>query len=253
MERVSATSPRGYEEMLFLRYRRKGDRATREELIRRHLPLARRLARRYEHSSEPLEDLVQVASLGLIKAIDGFDPERGVRFTSYAVPTILGELRRHFRNSAWAVHLPRRMQERTQQVADAVKSLGDELGRTPTPSQVAERLGLPVEQVLEALQARAAYATLSLDAPVGAASDEPVTLAEAMGSTDDSFELAEDRIVVGDALRTAHARERELLRLRFGDGLTQSEIADQVGISQMHVSRLLRGTLDRLSALAGAA
>ncbi|HEY7629299.1 MAG TPA: SigB/SigF/SigG family RNA polymerase sigma factor [Thermoleophilaceae bacterium] len=218
----------------------------RDQLLERYLPLARSLARRYEGRGESLEDLEQVASLGLVKAIDRFEPERGLRFSSYAVPTILGELRRHFRDAGWALHVPRDLQERVLKVSGAMERLSGELGRSPSPQQVAEEVHLPVEEVLEAIEAHAAYATDSLDAPLRSDDDESRSVAESLGETDERFELIEDRVSIGPALNTLPERERLILHLRFGEDLTQSEIAQRIGVSQMHVSRLIRRALERL-------
>jgi RNA polymerase sigma-B factor len=240
------------EQILFVRYQRQGDMAAREELVRRFLPLARRLARRYERASEPLEDLVQVASVGLVKAIDRFETEQGTGFSSYAVPTILGELKRHFRDSGWALHVPRGMQERVLKVNEAVENLSGELGRSPTPQQVAMQLSMPVEEVLEAMEAGAAYDTVSLDAPLRSSEDERTSLADSMGENDGRFELVEHSATLGRVLRAMPERERTILYLRFAEGLTQVEIAERIGISQMHVSRLIRRALERLRVVAGA-
>jgi RNA polymerase sigma-B factor len=242
---------RNAEHILFVRYRRDGDMAAREELVKRFLPLARRLARRYERASEPLEDLVQVASVGLVKAIDRFETEQGIGFSSYAVPTILGELKRHFRDSGWALHVPRGMQERVLKVNEAVEHLSGNLGRSPTPQQVADELRLPVEEVLEAMEAGAAYDTVSLDAPLRSSEDDRTTFADSIGETDGRFELVEHSATLGRVLRAMPERERTILYLRFAEGLTQVEIAERIGISQMHVSRLIRRALERLRVVAG--
>jgi RNA polymerase sigma-B factor len=242
---------RKQEQLLFLRYRRDGDMAAREALVRRFLPLARRLARRYERASEPLEDLVQVASVGLVKAIDRFETGQGTGFSSYAVPTILGELKRHFRDSGWALHVPRGMQERVLKVNEAVEHLSGDLGRSPTPQQVADELSLPVEEVLEAMEAGAAYDTISLDAPLRSSDDERTTFADSMGDTDGRYELVEYSATLGRVLHAMPERERSILYLRFAEGLTQVEIAERIGISQMHVSRLIRRALERLRVVAG--
>jgi RNA polymerase sigma-B factor len=235
------------EEVLFLRYQRHGDLAAREELVRRFLPLARGLAQRYERASEPLEDLVQVASLGLVKAIDRFDPEQGTRFSSYAVPTVLGELKRHFRDCGWALHVPRGMQERLLKVNEAMEHLSAELGRPPTPRQVGAELNLPVEEVLEAFVAADAYDTSSLDTPVRLSEDgSSSTFADSVGDIDGRFELVERSAAVRRALRALPMRERWILYLRFAEGLTQQEIGERVGISQMHVSRLIRRSLEKI-------
>jgi RNA polymerase sigma-B factor len=239
------------EQMLFRRYQREGDLHARRDLIERYLPLARSLARRYEGRGESLDDLVQVASLGLVKAIDRFDAERGLSFSSYAVPTMLGELRRYFRDSGWALHVPREMQERTLKVNAAVERLSGELGRSPSPQMVAEELNLPVEDVLEAVAANSAYDTASLDTPVRSGDDERRTIAETFGETDPRFELIEGRASIGRALNALPERERLILHLRFTEDLTQTEIAERIGVSQMHVSRLIRRALERVRLAAG--
>jgi RNA polymerase sigma-B factor len=195
---------------------------------------------------------VQVASVGLVKAIDRFEPEQGNGFSSYAVPTILGELKRHFRDAGWALHVPRGMQERVLKVNEAVENLSGELGRSPTPQQVAMQLSMPVEEVLEAMEAGAAYDTVSLDAPLRSSEDERTSLADSMGENDGRFELVEHSATLGRVLRAMPERERTILYLRFAEGLTQVEIAERIGISQMHVSRLIRRALERLRVVAGA-
>jgi RNA polymerase sigma-B factor len=240
------------EHALFVRYHRHGDSAAREELIQRFLPLARKLARRYERASEPLDDLVQVASLALIKAVDRYDPDRGDAFSSYAVPTILGELKRYFRDSGWALHVPRGMQELVLRVNSAVERLSRELGRSPSPQQIAIKLDVPVEDVLEAMEAASAYDTMSLDAPRRAGEDDPGTLADGLGHTDERFEFVEDNASIQRGLRALPGRERQIMYLRFMEGLTQAEIAERVGLSQMHVSRLIRRSVERIRTVAGA-
>jgi RNA polymerase sigma-B factor len=238
--------------LLFLRYQRYGDVAARHELIEAFLPLARMLAKRYERRSEPSEDLVQVASLGLVKAIDRFDIERGNEFSSYAVPTILGELRRHFRDSGWALHVPRGMQERVLALGDAVEQLSADLGTSPTPRQIAEHLGVDTEEVLEAMAAAAAHDTVSLDAPLRPHQEgDDATIADGIGALETGFDLAEHRSAIALALKALRPRERLILELRFAEDLTQSEIAQRLGISQMHVSRLIRASLDRIRAQVG--
>jgi RNA polymerase sigma-B factor len=239
---------------LLWRYHREGDLAAREELTLRFLPLARQLASRYRHAGESLEDLVQVASLGLLKAIDRYDPERGEGFARYAVPTMLGELKRHFRDKGWSVHVPRATQELALKVGEALGSLPARLGRSARPRDVAEAVGASVEEVLEAMEATSAYEAASLDAPrPGSGEDGAWTYGDALAEEDPGFELVE----IGEALRGSLAalppRERLILRLRFEADLTQAEIAERVGVSQMHVSRLLRRSLDRLSAAGAAA
>jgi len=234
---------------LFLRWQKQGDRVARDELVAEFMPLARSLARRYGRSSEPFEDLLQVASLGLLKALDRFDPERGHPFPSFAVPTILGEMRRYFRDSGWAVHMPRGMQEQALKVRDAQERLTNEHGHAPTVGQLAEYLEFDTEDVLDTLQALQAYETLSLDAPPPSAEDEAMTYGDALGHDDERYELIELDATVTAALAHLPARERLILRMRFVEDLTQSEIAAHVGVSQMQVSRLLRRSLDQLRAL----
>jgi RNA polymerase sigma-B factor len=243
---------RAYERELFQRFQLEGDVAARAELVERFLPLARKLARRYERASEPIDDLIQVASLGLLKAIDRFDPERGEAFSSYAVPTILGELKRHFRDAGWAVHVPRGLQERVLEVNAAMEQLSRDLGYSPNPKQVAIKLDMPVEQVLEAIEAAGAYDTVSLDHPRRVGDSESDTIADTLGVADERFELIEDRATVGRGFRALPVRERRILYLRFADGLTQAEIGERMGMSQMHVSRLIRRAIDRLRVVAGA-
>jgi RNA polymerase sigma-B factor len=251
-EPFSRARDREREQLLFTQYLSEGDMAAREKLVERFLPLARRLARRYERASEPLEDLVQVASVGLVKAIDRFEPEHGTGFSSYAVPTILGELKRHFRDAGWALHVPRGMQERVLKVNEAIEQLSGPLGSSPSPQQIATELNMPVEEVLEAMEAGAAYDTVSLDAPLRSSDDDRASLADSVGSDDERLDLVEHSASLGRALRAMPERERSILYLRFAEGLTQVEIAERIGISQMHVSRLIRRALERLRVVAGA-
>jgi RNA polymerase sigma-B factor len=236
------------EQQLFARHQQ-GDMLAREELVRRFMPLARSLARRYDRSSEPFEDLLQVASLGLLKALDRFDPSLGHPFASFAVPTILGEMRRHFRDAGWSVHVPRGSQERALKVRDAQERLANLRGRAPTVHELAEYLELDQEEVIDALQAIQAYESLSLDAPRPGATDEATSYGDAMGEEDARYELVELDATVSAVLGRIPQRERQILRMRFVDDLTQTEIAARVGISQMQVSRLLRRSLDQLRAL----
>jgi RNA polymerase sigma-B factor len=241
------------ERRLLVRYHEEGDLAAREELCERFLPLARDLALRYTYTDEPLDDLVQVASLGLIKAIDRFEPGRGSKFTSYAAPTILGELKRHFRDKGWSVHVARDLQERTLAVSRATEELSKELGRSPKVREVAEHLGCGVEQVLEAQEASASYEAASLDAPVIRDDGESAALVDLLGDDDSSFDLVEDRQAIASTWRDLPEVERQVLQLRFMEDLTQREIGERIGYSQMHVSRLLRRALKRLEAAATAA
>jgi RNA polymerase sigma-B factor len=231
---------------LFDRWRRYRDRHARDELIERFLPLARKLARRYVQSSEPYEDLVQVASLGLVKAVERFDPGRGFAFTSFAVPTIVGELKRYFRDTAWALHVDRSAQELARKITDAQQKLGSSAGRAPTIQELAQYLELSQEDVLEGLQTAEAYGTVSLDAPLAGEDDEESTRMEMIGEEDERLLLVDDQATIFAAARHLPVRERQILYLRFGEDLTQSEIAERVGVSQMQVSRLLRRSLGRL-------
>jgi RNA polymerase sigma-B factor len=235
---------------LLVRYHRHGDRHAREQLVERLLPLARRMARRYRRSDEPLEDLVQVATLGLIKAIDRFDPARETAFSSYAVPTMLGELKRYFRDNGWAVHVPRGMQERVMQVDNAVKDLSRRLGRSPSVAEVSQSSSLSQEQVLEAMEAASAYDAVSLESYRFGDEGDGETDAESIGVEDDRFELVEYGATIAPTLEALPPRDRIVLHLRFVEDLTQAEIAHRVGVSQMHVSRLIRRALERLRTVA---
>jgi RNA polymerase sigma-B factor len=230
---------------LLERYHSTGDPAAREALVERFLPLARQLARRYQRGSEPLDDLVQVASLGLLKAIDRFEPGRETAFSSFAVPTILGELKRHFRDRGWSVRVPRDLQELAARVERVGDQLALELGRAPTLDELAVRLGVTVEQVLEAREAAGAYRAVSLDRPRDE-EDEGDGVADHMGVEDPGYSLAENAATVQRLMEVLSEREREVLRLRFSEDLTQSEIGLRVGVSQMHVSRLIRQAVGRL-------
>ena len=243
---------REIERRLLIRYHEDGDIAAREELCERFLPLARDLALRYTYTDEPLDDLVQVASLGLIKAIDRFEPGRGTKFTSYAAPTILGELKRHFRDKGWSLHVPRDLQERTLALSRATETLSKELRRSPKVREVAAHLGCSVEQVLEAQEAAASYEAASLDAPT-MRDGESAALVDMLGDDDSSFELVEAREAIASTWRDLPAVEQRVLQLRFVDDLTQREIGERIGYSQMHVSRLLRRALNRLEDAAAAA
>jgi RNA polymerase sigma-B factor len=221
----------------FAAYARTRDPAIRGQLVAAHLGLAEYLARRFANRGEALDDLVQVASLGLIKAVDRFDPSRGVEFSTYATHTIVGELKRYFRDKGWAVRAPRRMQELYLRLGKMVATLGQELGRSPTIPELANELSVSEEEVLEALEAGQAYRSASLDAPAG--SEEGETLGQRLGNEDPSLEDAERRAMLSPLLAKLAPRERLIVQLRFFEGLTQSEIAERLGISQMHVSRLL--------------
>jgi RNA polymerase sigma-B factor len=251
--RRAVTSTQDDPRELFLRWQRDRDAGARDLLVLRFMPLTRSLARRYGRSSEPFEDLLQVASLGLLKALDRYDADRGHSFASFAVPTILGEMRRYFRDSGWAVHVPRGAQERALKVRDAQELLANERGRTPTVNQLAEYLEFDTEDVVDALQALQSYETLSLDAPRPGADGDLISYGDAMGQDDERFELVVLDATVASVLRHIPARERLILRMRFVEDLTQTEIAERVGISQMQVSRLLRRSLEQLRMLTQAA
>jgi RNA polymerase sigma-B factor len=217
----------------------------RNQLITIHQPLVEHLARRFRNRGEPYDDLVQVATIGLIKAIDRYDPERGVEFSTYATPTIIGEIKRWFRDKGWAVRVPRRLQELRLEIGSATAALTQELGRSPTVAELADRIGTGEDEVLEGLESAAAYSTLSLDAPDGGESDGPSVL-DMLGAEDAALEGVENREALKPLLAGLPERERRILLLRFFAGMTQSQIAVEVGISQMHVSRLLARTLVRL-------
>lgn len=235
------------EKALLRRYAKDRSPVVREELAERFMPLARRLASRYAGGAEPFDDLVQVASVGLVKSIDRFDPERGTAFSTFAVPTILGELKRHFRDRGWSVHVPRDVQERILKVERALSELPSRLGRAPTVADIAKRLEVSDEQVLEAMHASQGHHSVSLDAsgsmPDG---EEPAPLRERLGAEDIGFDTVEYGVAIGSTLADISERDRTILHLRFAEDLTQSEIAERVGVSQMHVSRILRATLERL-------
>jgi RNA polymerase sigma-B factor len=233
--------------LLFALAREHDDTRAREQLIERYLPLARRLARRYQRAEEPLEDLVQVACLGLIKAIDRFDVQREVVFSSYAVPTILGELKRHFRDRTWSVRVPRDLQELALKVDRAVTRLSVDKHRSPSVGEIAEAVGASEEQVLEALEAAGAYRAGSLDAPrVAQGEQDGESLADTLGEEEGGFRRAEQRATLEPMLARISPRERIVLELRFGQDLTQAEIGERIGVSQMQVSRLIRQALTRL-------
>ena len=234
---------------LFERWRRLGDRRARDELIERFLPLARKLARRYASSSEPYDDLVQVASLGLVKAVERFDPDRGFAFTSFAVPTIVGELKRYFRDSAWALHVDRGAQERARKINDAQAQLTARSGRPPRIDELALYLEMSQEEVLDGLQVADAFDAVSLDAPIGGEDDDMSSRLDVLGRNDGELDRVDQQATLFAAARHLPKREREILFLRFSEDLTQSEIAIRLGVSQMQVSRLLRRSLERLREL----
>jgi len=224
--------------------------AVREELVKRFLPFARKLALRYVHSREPLDDLVQVAAVGLLNAIERFEPGRGKKFTSFAAPTIVGELKRHFRDKGWTIHVPRDLQERALAVSRHTERLSARFGRSPSLDELAEVVACTTEQVMEAIDAAHNYHPASLDAPVTHDGEDRCALAETLGHEDHGFELAEHRQALAASWSTLTEVEREVLSLRLVDQLTQREISQRIGCSQMHVSRLLRRSMIRLDAAA---
>ncbi len=228
----------------FHEYATSRDRSLRDELVTAHMGLAEYLARRFTNRGEPLDDLVQVAALGLLKAVDRFDPERGLEFSTYATPTIVGELKRHFRDKGWAVRVPRRVQELHLRLGSVVSILSQELGRSPTIGEIAQSAAVSEEEVLEAIEAGHAYRFTSLDAPSG--NDDEMSLSTELGAEDQGLIDSEHRVTLSPLIAQFPPRERMILHLRFFEGLTQSEIAARLGISQMHVSRLLARALAQL-------
>jgi RNA polymerase sigma-B factor len=237
---------RAYAKDLFRRFVQHRDPALREELVGVHLPLVEYLARRFRNRGEPLEDLIQVGTIGLLKAIDRFDLDREVEFSTYATPTIVGELKRHFRDKGWAVRVPRRLQELNLSLNKVVAELSQEVGRSPTIAEIAAKVHLSEEEVLEGLDTSNAYAVISLDAPAGG--DDTPSVSEHIGVEDESLEALEYRAALGPLIAGLPERERRILYLRFFGAMTQSQIAARLGISQMHVSRLLNRTLAALRA-----
>lgn len=232
----------------FAEYRRSRDVKLRNELIEAHARLADFCARRFVYRGEPFDDLRQVALVGLLKAVERFDPDRGVRFTSFATPTIVGELKRHFRDRGWAVHIPRRLQELHLQVGRLVGTLSQELGRPPTTGELAERAAVSEEEILESMEAATLYRLSSLDVTRVDDDGLEVAIGSRLGDEDPEFDSVESRVEVRDLLRRLPDREQQIVYLRFFEGLTQAEIAERVGLSQMHVSRLLARSLEELAA-----
>lgn len=231
---------------LFRRYKEEGDMDAREKLVMSHLNLVRFLANKFKNRGEPLDDLIQVGYLGLLKAIEGFDPSRGLEFTTYATPTILGEIKRHFRDKGWSVRVPRRLQELSAKVNQATDALTTQLQRSPTTEEVAEYLGSSVEEVLEAMESSSAYSSVPLEGAGSSDSDDAPSVIDRYATDDADLQMADDRIIISDALRELSPRERDVIELRFNEGLTQIEMAERLGISQVQVSRLLRRTLKRI-------
>ncbi len=223
-------------------YHREGDTGAREQLVQRHLPLVRSLARRYAGRGEPLDDIEQVGAIGLLKAIDRFELERDVSLATYATPNVVGEIKRHFRDKGWAIRVPRALQELNARMASTIDGLTSKLGRSPSVGEIATALGATPEEVLEALEVGSAYTTLSLSPSPGSEEGGSDPL-DAIGEEDVGFERSEDRVSLAPALGSLAPREREILRMRFEEGLPQTQIAERVGLSQMHVSRLIRKSL----------
>lgn len=241
--------PERNDKELLRRYHELGDLSAREQLIEQYMSLVRSLARRYSYRGEQLEDLVQIGAIGLIKAIDRFDLNRGVELTTYATPNIIGEIKRHFRDRGWAVRVPRGLQELNVQLSRLIEQLTVQLGRSPTIPELAKAASVEEEEVLEALESGRAYSSLSLSS--GGGSDEDggdLDPLESLGEIEHQYEVSEDRAVLAPGFRVLDDRERAILHLRFFEGLTQSQIAQQVGISQMHVSRLIRRSLEKIRA-----
>jgi RNA polymerase sigma-B factor len=238
--------PRINDKILLRKYHEEGDLAAREQLIEQYMSLVRSLARRYSYRGEQFEDLVQIGAIGLIKAIDRFDLERGVELTTYATPNIIGEIKRHFRDKGWSVRVPRGLQELNVQLSRLVEQLTVQLSRSPTIPELAKAAGVEEEEVLEALESGRAYTSLSLSVGGGGGDDDDLDPLESLGTEEHQYEVSEDRAVLAPGFKALDERERKILQLRFFDGLTQSQIAQQVGISQMHVSRLIRRSLEKI-------
>jgi RNA polymerase sigma-B factor len=235
------------DKVLLRRYHEQGDLAAREQLIEQYMSLVRSLARRYSYRGEQLEDLVQIGAIGLIKAIDRFDVNRGVELTTYATPNIIGEIKRHFRDRGWAVRVPRGLQELNIQLSRLIEELTVQNGRSPTIPELAKAASVTDEEVLEALESGRAYSSLSLSAGSGVGDEDgELDPLESLGTEEHQYEVSEDRAVLAPGFRVLDERERAILHLRFFEGLTQSQIAQQVGISQMHVSRLIRRSLEKI-------
>ena len=243
--RVSGTERHRRDRELFVRLMEHDDQQAREELVERFMGLARQVALRYRRQSEPLDDVMQVAALGLLKAIDRFDPDRGIAFSSFAVPTMLGEVKRHFRDKSWTVRPPRDLQELTLRVEQATTLLSTQLSRSPSVAELSEHLGVGDEEILEALEAGRARSATSLSAPRGDTEDGN-TLGDLLGDEEDGFERAEERATLAKLFTELSPRERTVLTLRFRQDMTQAEIGEIVGVSQMQVSRIIRSSIERL-------
>ena len=225
---------------LFRQYKATGDPEVRDQLIVSHLNLVRFLASKFKNRGEPLDDLIQVGTIGLIKAIDRFDPSRGLEFTTYATPTILGEIKRHFRDKGWSVRVPRRLQELSAKVNQANDELTNELSRSPSVEEIAKRVGASVDDVLEAMESSSAYSSVPLEGGGSSDDDDAPSVIDHYATEDENLAASDDRIVLEDAIRDFSPREKDVIRMRFFEGMTQVEIAERLGISQVQVSRLLR-------------
>lgn len=231
---------------LFRRFKEEGDMDAREKLVMSHLNLVRFIANKFKNRGEPIDDLIQVGYLGLLKAIDRFDPSRGLEFTTFATPTIMGEIKRHFRDKGWSVRVPRRLQELSAKVNQATDTLTSQLQRSPTIAEIADYLDATVDEVLEAMESSSAYSSVSLEAPSGADDDDTPSVIDRYATEDSDLAFTDDRIIIEEALASFSPREREVIEMRFLKGMTQIEIAEKLGISQVQVSRLLRRTLKKI-------
>lgn len=231
---------------LFRRFKEEGDMDAREKLVMSHLNLVRFIANKFKNRGEPIDDLIQVGYLGLLKAIDRFDPSRGLEFTTFATPTIMGEIKRHFRDKGWSVRVPRRLQELSARVNQATDTLTSQLQRSPTIAEIADYLDATVDEVLEAMESSSAYSSVSLEAPSGADDDDTPSVIDRYATEDSDLAFTDDRIIIEEALASFSPRERDVIEMRFLKGMTQIEIAEKLGISQVQVSRLLRRTLKKI-------
>ena len=231
---------------LFRRFKEEGDMDAREKLVMSHLNLVRFIANKFKNRGEPIDDLIQVGYLGLLKAIDRFDPSRGLEFTTFATPTIMGEIKRHFRDKGWSVRVPRRLQELSAKVPQATDTLTSQLQRSPTIAEIADYLDATVDEVLEAMESSSAYSSVSLEAPSGADDDDTPSVIDRYATEDSDLAFTDDRIIIEEALASFSPRERDVIEMRFLKGMTQIEIAEKLGISQVQVSRLLRRTLKKI-------
>lgn len=231
---------------LFRRFKEEGDMDAREKLVMSHLNLVRFIANKFKNRGEPIDDLIQVGYLGLLKAIDRFDPSRGLEFTTFATPTIMGEIKRHFRDKGWSVRVPRRLQELSAKVNQATDTLTSQLQRSPTIAEIADYLDATVDEVLEAMESSSAYSSVSLEAPSGADDDDTPSVIDRYATEDSDLAFTDDRFIIEEALASFSPRERDVIEMRFLKGMTQIEIAEKLGISQVQVSRLLRRTLKKI-------